>query len=111
MSNKKNKISYRIDLILIVVIICFIIGIVANFIPTSYKVILIQYKFERNGTYYVLGETTSSDNSNNIDLYIVDKSEYDKFLEGFEYLISTTGVNKWSNMLKKINEYRPMVYD
>lgn len=112
MENMKIKSTYKISIILAIFVIGFIIGVfIAISTPTPYKFILVQYKFVKDGNYYILGETTSPNGFGDVDLYIVDEEEYDDFLEGFEYSISTTGMNHWNKMYKKVSKYKPMIYD
>ena len=70
------------------------------------------YKFIKGNDYYIVGETTSNTkNKGKIDIYKVDAEDYEEFLEGFEYSISTSGQNDWHRMYKKIVDFKQMIYD
>ena len=102
----KNNIIFYIT-----IIIGLFIGIfIAINIPTSYKIILVDYKFTKGNDYYIIGETIVN-NKSKIDLYKVNSKDYNEFLEGFEYSISTKNTNSWSRMHKEIVDFKQMKYD
>lgn len=99
-------------LIVLIIVISPIIGFYIGInTPSSYKIVCVEYKFVRDGKYYIIGKTTSPYRSGTVDVYLVDSNEYDEFLEGFEYSISTTGQNDWHRMYKKVVNFKPMIYD
>ena len=92
-------------------IIAFFIGVfIAINIPTSYKIVLVDYKFTKGNDCYIIGETIIN-NKSKIDLYKVNSKDYNEFLEGFEYSISTKGTNSWSRMYKEIVDFKQIKYD
>lgn len=99
-------------LIILIVVISPIIGFcIAVNTPSSYQTISVEYKFVRNDKCYVIGKITSQYKNGKIDIYLVDKETYDEFMEGFEYSISTKGLNKWTDLYKSICDFKPIIYD
>lgn len=99
--------------IFVLLLVCSpIIGFcIGTNIPSSYKIICVEFKFIKNGNYYIIGETTSKQKMGTLDIYLVDPDDYSKFTEGMEYSISTKGNNNWSRFYKKICDFKQMIYD
>lgn len=104
----------KVVLVLLIVLLPIIIIIVLDSTPTPYKFVLVEHKFVRDNNYYIVGKTTSPDKNGNtgeVDIYKVNKEQYDEFLEGFEYSVSTKMTNNWWRFNKQICDFKPMVYD
>ena len=78
----------------------------------AYEGGLGNYKCSKGNDCDIVGETTSNTKERGkIDIYKVDAKDYEEFLEGFEYSISTSGQNDWHRMYKKVVDFKQMIYD
>ena len=100
----KDNTIIGICTLVFIFIVAFLIGwMIAIYAPSPYEFVLVNYKFTKGNDCYIVGETTSNiKNKGKIDIYKVDAKDYEEFLEGFEYSISTSGQNNWHRMYKKL---------
>lgn len=103
------------EILIIVFILTFIWGsiighcIVMN-TPTSYKTICVDFKFTKDGKYYIVGEVTSGQQMGETDVYLVEQDSYNRLTEGMEYSISTKGSNKWKKFNKRVYDFKRKIY-
>lgn len=109
----KDNTIINICMLVFIFVVAFLIGwMIAIYAPSPYEFVLVNYKFTKGNDCYIVGETTSNTkNKCKIDIYKVDAEDYEEFLEGFEYSISTSGQNDWHRMYKKIVDFKQMIYD
>ncbi|MGM9544077.1 MAG: hypothetical protein ACI3T9_03770 [Romboutsia timonensis] len=108
----KDTTVFNICIIVFIFVVAFLIGwLIAIYTPSPYEFVLVNYKFIKGNDCYIVGETTSPNGKSKIDIYKVNTEDYEEFLEGFEYSISTTGQNDWHRMYKEIVDFKQMIYD
>lgn len=70
--------------------------------PSPYKEIKVHYKFIKDDKCYIVGEIIDDEE---IDIYQINKKDYDELLEGFNYNMSTKNINYWSRFNKVIYDF------